>query len=120
MRICILKEEEFDHGEANREGEGSERGEVAARAPGHGDAQLADQAAPATVNRILSALRGVLRAAWRAGTMDSAAYQTARDVRGVRGSRLPRGRAVEPEEWRRLFKEIGQEESPVRERDAAL
>src|SRR2546422_3848617 len=91
--------------------------------PAHVDwlrAQLADQAAPATTNRILSALRGTLRAAWRAGTMDAATYQAARDVRGVKGSRLPRGRVVEPEEWRKLFREIGQEESPVRERDAAL
>src|SRR4029453_3476509 len=30
-------------------------------------AQLADQSAPATVNRVLSALRGALHARWRAG-----------------------------------------------------
>jgi integrase/recombinase XerD len=83
-------------------------------------AQLVDQGAPATANRVLSALRGTLRAAWRAGLMDAAAYQAARDVRGARGSRLPRGRAVGPEEWRRLFREIGHEPSPIRERDAAL
>jgi site-specific recombinase XerD len=83
-------------------------------------AQLADQAAPATVNRVLSALRGTLHAAWRAGLMDAAAYQAARTVRGARGSRLPRGRAVGTEEWRRLFREIGHAPSPIRERDAAL
>ncbi len=91
--------------------------------PAHVDwirAQLADQAAPATCNRILSALRGVLRAAWRAGLIDAASYQAARDVRGVKGSRLPRGRAVEREEWHKLFAEIALEQSPVRERDAAL
>src|SRR5262249_36891778 len=69
-------------------------------------AQLSDEAAPATVNRVLSALRGPLRAAWRAGLMDAAAYQAARDVKGARGSRLPRGRAVGTEEWRKLFREI--------------
>ena len=83
-------------------------------------AQLVDQGAPATANRVLSALRGTLRAAWRAGLMDAATYQAARDVRGARGSRLPRGRAVGPEEWRRLFREIGHEPSPIRERDTAM
>jgi integrase/recombinase XerD len=83
-------------------------------------AQLVDHGAPATTNRVLSALRGALRAAWRAGLMDAAAYQAARDVRGARGSRLPRGRAVATEEWRRLFREIGHAPSPIRERDAAL
>ena len=83
-------------------------------------AQLVDHGAPATANRILSALRGALRAAWRAGLMDAAAYQAARDVRGARGSRLPRGRAVGAEEWRRLFREIAHEPSPMRERDTTL
>ena len=83
-------------------------------------AQLSDEAAPATVNRLLSALRGTLRAAWRAGLMDAAAYQAARDVKGARGSRLPRGRAVGTEEWRKLFREIGYEPTPIRERDTAL
>src|SRR5262249_57245401 len=75
---------------------------------------------PATVNRVLSALRGTLRAAWWAGMMDAASYHAARDVRGARGSRLPRGRAIGPEEWRRLFREIGHERPPMRERDTAL
>lgn len=77
-------------------------------------------AAPATVNRVLSALRGTLRAAWRAGLMDAAAYQAACDVPGVKGTRLPRGRAIAAEEWRRVFCEIGHEASPMCERDAAL
>src|SRR5262249_32983206 len=52
--------------------------------------------------------------------MDAASYHAARDVRGARGSRMPRGRAVAPEEWRRLFREIGHERPPMRERDTAL
>jgi site-specific recombinase XerD len=52
--------------------------------------------------------------------MDAAAYQAARDVKGARGSRLPRGRAVGTEEWRKLFREIGYEPTPIRERDTAL
>jgi site-specific recombinase XerD len=91
--------------------------------PAHVDAiraRLAESGSPATANRILSALRGTLRAAWREGRMDAATFQACRDVRGVRGSRLPRGREVAAEEWRRLFAEIGHERSPIRERDAAL
>jgi site-specific recombinase XerD len=52
--------------------------------------------------------------------MTSWSYQAARDVRGARGSRLPRGRAVGPEEWRRLFREVGHKSPPMRERDTTL
>src|SRR5262249_62429715 len=53
--------------------------------------------------------------------MDAASYHAARDVRGARGSWLPRGRAVAPEEWRRLFRRaIGRERPAMRERDTPL
>jgi len=52
--------------------------------------------------------------------MTGEAYTAAAAVRGVRGARLPRGRALRAEEWRRLFVEVAHERSPVRERDAAL
>src|SRR5262249_46939685 len=70
-------------------------------------AQLVDHGAPATANRVLSALRGTLRAAWRAGMMDAASYHAARDVRGARGSRLARGRGIGPAEGGRRFRGIG-------------
>ena len=44
---------------------------------------------PAAANKALSALRGVLAAAWRLGQIDTDSYRRAIDVRNVRGSRLP-------------------------------
>ena len=77
--------------------------------------------APATLNRILAALRGVLRAAWQAGAMDSDSYaRCVAAAKGVKGTRLAKGRMLAPEELRRLFQRIARLPSPQRERDAAL
>src|SRR5690242_17195204 len=59
--------------------------------------------APATANRHLAALRGVLRECWRLGYVGVEDYQRAVDVQPIRGSRLPRGRSLEAGELARLF-----------------
>jgi len=51
--------------------------------------------APATVNKVLSALRGVAREAMRLGQLDAGEYTKIADVEGLRGTRLPAGRHVE-------------------------
>lgn len=83
-------------------------------------ARLADAYAPKTVNRHLSAVRGVLRAAWRLGQLDTDTLHRACDVAGVRGSRLPAGRDVAMRERQRLFEVCAADRYPARgARDAA-
>jgi len=55
---------------------------------------LQETYAHTTANRMLSALRGVLRAAWKLGLMAGDDYQMAASVASVRGETTPAGRAL--------------------------
>jgi integrase/recombinase XerD len=81
-------------------------------------AALAESHAPATVNKCLSALRGVLGEAWRLGQMTGDDYHRAVDLKSVRAQTLPRGRALEPGQLRVLFEACGT--TAAGKRDAAL
>ena len=80
---------------------------------------ITERYASATVNKMLSALRGVLKQTWRLGLMDADAYRRAADVENVRTSRLLSGRALAGEEIGKLF-ETCTTDSPKGARDAAL
>jgi site-specific recombinase XerD len=77
-------------------------------------------AAPASVNAVLSALKGVARCAWHVGLLSAEEYQRINDVRGVRGSRLPRGRALTGEELRSLLSACERAPRAAGSRDACL
>lgn len=76
---------------------------------------------PAYANKILAALRGVLRAAWRLELMGAEQYQRAIDLEPVHGAREAAGRDAQGEELARLFKSCRQDANHVRGlRDAAI
>jgi site-specific recombinase XerD len=81
---------------------------------------LAESYAPATANKMLSALRGVLRESWRLGGMSSEDFSRASDLDSVRGERLPRGRALGPGELAALMGACAADAGPAGARDAAL
>ena len=65
---------------------------------------LADLYAPATANKMLAALRGVLQEAWRLGKMSAEEYPPCSRPAGCTRQHLPRGRAVSRPELVGLFK----------------
>jgi hypothetical protein len=66
-------------------------------------AKLAERFAPATANRMLAAMRGVLKAAFKLGLVDSDRMTRGCSVEPVRGSRVLKGRALSAGELRTLF-----------------
>lgn len=58
---------------------------------------------PATANRYLSALRGVLKAAWRLQYIDRDTMERTLDVAPIRGQREPKGRGLSQDELVEIF-----------------
>jgi integrase len=81
---------------------------------------LATRYAPATANKMLAALRGALKEAWRLGQIDAEAYHRAADLPSIRGERLLRGRQVGAGELRALFRACLDDRTAAGRRDTAL
>jgi len=84
---------------------------------------------PASANRMLAALRGVLRKCWHAGLISTDDYQAAASIKAVRGESEPRGRDLSAGELRSLFEACArapqepahqQDSGARRRRDAAF
>jgi site-specific recombinase XerD len=82
--------------------------------------RLMERMAPTTVNRHLSALRQVLKQAWRHGLLDMDTMARMQDMRPVKGSRLPAGRMVPTGEQTAFFRVCSNDPSPAGARDAAI
>jgi len=75
--------------------------------------------APATIRRVLAALRGVVKEAWRLGMIDGETYQRLRSIEGVSGRGLARGRSLAQGEVAALFDACDKDTSSRGARDGA-
>lgn len=76
--------------------------------------------APATVNGLLAAIKGVMRAAWKLDQIDAETYYKIKDIRSVRGgSSNPAGRYVSIGEREALIRACGHG-TDADQRDAAI
>ena len=83
-------------------------------------ARLIERYPAATANKMLSALRGVLKEAWRLGLMSAEDYRRAVDLKGVKGETIPAGREITDGEILALVKVCKRDKTPSGARDAAL
>ncbi len=81
-------------------------------------AELQERYSYATVNKMLSALRGVLKAAWNLGQVTAEDYHRAASVENVKGETIPAGRSIPVGELTALLNTCGQDVTGIR--DAAV
>lgn len=76
--------------------------------------------APATGNRFLSTLRGVLRSCWRVGYMTAEDFHRSADLRNIRGARLPAGREITQDELLAVLRAAWKDGTAEGYRDTAI
>ena len=82
--------------------------------------RLAAAYAPATANRVICALRGTLKAAWRLGQIEAGDYTRAADIAPVNGYRVPAGRELSQGEITALMSNCESDPRPAGARDGAI
>lgn len=83
-------------------------------------AKLTEAYKPATVNKILAAMRGVLKSAWQAGQMTAEDFHKAASVKGVKNDTLPAGRELTSGEITALMADCASDATNAGARDAAI
>lgn len=73
-----------------------------------------------TVNKMLSALRRVMRESWRLEQIDANTYQKIADVPNVKGETLPAGRAITSGELHALMTDCMNDQTAAGVRDASI
>lgn len=83
-------------------------------------ATLTQKYAPASANRMLCSLKGVLKEAWRLDMIDTDSYSKAVDIKPVKGSRESKGRALPLTEIKALMQVCTDDQTNRGVRDAAM
>lgn len=83
-------------------------------------ADLIELYSPASVNRMLSALRGVAKQAWLMGLSSPEQYFRINEIKNVKGETLPAGRALAGGEVNALMQACINDLTPAGFRDAAI
>jgi site-specific recombinase XerD len=83
-------------------------------------ARLAQSYAPATANKILSALRQTIKQAWLLGQMTAEDYHRAVELESVTGETLQAGRELSQDELKALIEACQADTTPAGTRDAAI
>lgn len=81
---------------------------------------LVEAYAPATANKMLAALRRVLKECWQLSLMTVEEYERAANVKAVKASTIPKGRALSMDELAQLLEACAADATPAGVRDAAM
>jgi site-specific recombinase XerD len=83
-------------------------------------AKLTEVYKPASVNKTLAAVRGVLKSAWQLGQMSAEDFHKAASVKGVKNDTLPAGRELTSGEITALMSDCERDTTNAGARDAAI